>query len=138
MPFKRDFMMFTNRVTFHLLLPLCLFVSACNGIRVNTNAEEYIIGEVGASTVEVYSPSELYNHENEPLGEVFTSFCSDSADALRYPTPSINTLQKNLQIQTANKGGNALILTECGELKYPACSIYLECTGLAYYLKSWD
>ncbi|WP_192022070.1 hypothetical protein [Shewanella sp. WPAGA9] len=138
MPTKRDFMKIDNIISFYTICLLSVVLAGCNGVKFRTNAEEYVVAKVEASTVDLYSPSELYNHENDPLGEVFTSFCSVSADHLRYPIPSLSALKNDLRGQTADRGGNALVITECGEQKYPTCTVYLECAGLAYYLKSWD
>ncbi len=119
-----------------LLLMTSLVVGGCNGISIRTNADEYITYQATASTVDIYLPSELYNHDNEPLGEVVTTYCANNPEAIEVGVPSINTLKKELKVQTQQRGGNALIITDCGKMIYPACSIYLECNGLAYLLKS--
>ncbi|GIU50015.1 hypothetical protein [Shewanella sp. KT0246] len=122
--------------TFSGLLIGAALLSGCNGVSFRTNADQYITYQAVASTVEVYQPSELYNHDNEPLGEVVTTFCASTREQIEFGAPSLNTLQKELKVQTKERGGNALIIADCGEMIYPACSIYLECSGLAYFLKS--
>ncbi|MDO6638546.1 hypothetical protein BCU94_00775 [Shewanella sp. 10N.286.52.C2] len=118
------------------LLMASLIVGGCNGISIRTNADEYITYQAKASTVEIYQPSELYNHDNEPLGEVVTTYCANKPEVIEVGVPSISMLKKELKVQTQQRGGNALIITDCGKMIYPACSIYLECNGLAYLLKS--
>ncbi len=122
--------------TLSVLLTVSIVLGGCNGISFRTNADEYITYQGVASTVDIYQPSELYNHDNEPLGEVMTTFCANTQEAIEFGAPSINTLHKELKVQTRERGGNALIITDCGKVIYPACSIYLECSGLAYFLKS--
>ena len=126
-----------NRILLLSLFTLVsLVIAGCNGLSFRTNADEYVTYQATATTVDIYQPSELYNHDNEPLGEVMTTYCGDIRKELATPAPSINSLQKELKVQTRERGGNALIITDCGEMIYPACSIYLECSGLSYFLKS--
>ncbi len=126
----------TQILPLSVLLTVSIVLGGCNGISFRTNADEYITYQGVASTVDIYQPSELYNHDNEPLGEVMTTFCANTQEAIEFGAPSINTLHKELKVQTRERGGNALIITDCGKVIYPACSIYLECSGLAYFLKS--
>ncbi|WP_153916620.1 hypothetical protein [Shewanella sp. TC10] len=126
-----------NRILLLSLFTLVsLVIAGCNGLSFRTNADEYVTYQATATTVDIYQPSELYNHDNEPLGEVTTAYCGDIRKDIATPAPSINSLQKELKVQTRERGGNALIITDCGEMIYPACSVYLECSGLAYFLKS--
>ncbi|WP_144212618.1 hypothetical protein [Shewanella donghaensis] len=107
----------------------------CNNMSFKTNVSEAADYRYKSTTVDIYEPSEVYRHDNVPLGEVVASYCRDSYKPDLTDRASLFDLKKNLKVQTAEIGGNALVITQCGEGSLIGCSVYQECRGLAYEIK---
>ena len=112
-----------------------LLLSGCSNLSLRTNAGEIAIGNATVKDVNTYTLSEMSNFRARFLGDVTTSYCETSLnpDTLN-DIPSLSSLIKSLKLQVAQRGGNAIVMKQCGKVSYPVCSVYLECTGEAYVI----
>jgi len=110
-----------------------LLISGCSNIGVRTNAGDIAIGNVKAGNVDTYTSAEMSRFKARFLGEVTTYYCENSLNPAKLDNlPSLSSMAKSLKVQVSQRGGNAIVMKQCGRLVDPSCSAYLECNGEAY------
>tara|TARA_R110000850_G_scaffold146877_14_gene269070 strand:+ start:203 stop:661 length:459 start_codon:yes stop_codon:yes gene_type:complete len=112
-----------------------VFVSGCSNLSLRTNAGTIALGNATIAGVDTYTSAEMSRFKAQFLGDVTTSYCENSSDPEKLDDlPSLSSMTKSLELQVTQRGGNAIVLKQCGKVNYSSCAVYLECNGEAYVI----
>ncbi|WP_445775865.1 hypothetical protein [Shewanella sp.] len=110
-----------------------LFIAGCSNLGFRTNAGDIALGNAKAGNVDTYTAAEMSRFKARFLGEVTTYYCENSLDPAKLDNlPSLSSMARSLKLQVSERGGNAIVMKQCGRLVDPSCTAYLECNGEAY------
>ncbi|WP_418358080.1 MULTISPECIES: hypothetical protein [Shewanella] len=116
---------------------LVTFVSACSSSRFQNNADDIALAHAAADKVKVYTSAEIIEFKAQFLGDVSTSYCENSSNPAKFDElPSLTSMTDSLKLQVYERGGNAIVMKQCGIVNYPSCVVYFECNGDAYAIDS--
>ncbi|WP_351079178.1 hypothetical protein [Shewanella sp. CAL98-MNA-CIBAN-0140] len=114
---------------------IAVLVSGCSNLSLRTNAGTLALGNATIAGVDTYTSTEISRFKAQFLGDVTTSYCEISSNPEKLDDlPSTSSMIKSLKLQVTQRGGNAIVLKQCGKVNYPSCAVYLECNGEAYVI----
>ncbi|MGB6136820.1 MAG: hypothetical protein WBG74_09590 [Shewanella sp.] len=110
-----------------------LLVSGCANLSIKTNAGEVALDSVKVGKVDTYTLEELSRLRAQFIGDVTTSYCENSLDPAKLDyLPSLSSMEKTLKLQVLQRGGNGIVVKQCGRVADLSCNVYIECNGEAY------
>ncbi|MEH6465188.1 MAG: hypothetical protein V7771_14930 [Shewanella psychromarinicola] len=114
---------------------IAVLVSGCSNLSLRTNAGTLALGNATIAGVDTYTSTGISRFKAQFLGDVTTSYCEISSNPEKLDDlPSTSSMIKSLKLQVTQRGGNAIVLKQCGKVNYPSCAVYLECNGEAYVI----
>ncbi|GIU37593.1 hypothetical protein L2719_20250 [Shewanella schlegeliana] len=119
-----------NQLKFIFLTLALIGMTACQGVRFNTNlTPEFAVDKYQTSQVVEYTAEEVYNHDSQMIGEVSAVYCQ----RINTPAPIYSSIIETLKYKVQKIGGNGIVVMECSkDNPYAACIAHLECRALAY------
>ncbi|MEO3682965.1 MULTISPECIES: hypothetical protein [Shewanella] len=116
-------------------LLMVMLLSGCSNLSLRTNAGTIALGNAKIAEIDTYTSGEISRFKAKFLGDVTTSYCEVSSDPDKLDDlPSLSSMTKSLKLQVKQRGGNAIVMKQCGKVNYPSCAVYLECNGEAYVI----
>jgi hypothetical protein len=114
---------------------IAVLMSGCSNLSLRTNAGTIALGDAKIRDVDTYSSAEMARFKAQFLGDVTTSYCEISSNPEKLDDlPSLYSMTKSLRLQVTQRGGNAIVMKQCGKVNYLSCAVYLECNGEAYVI----
>lgn len=112
-----------------LLLACSAVLSSCNGVRFSTNAGDFVTQSAKSTLVEENTKAEIMKYDADALGLIEVSECQPKPGDLPV---SRQTIVKTMKLRVLDKGGNGLVVENCGTEPTAECNEFLSCWDMAY------